>query len=32
MFTIGLLFEGMYLIFGTFDFLFFDVGNEEDCS
>ena len=27
-----LWFEGIYLIFGKFDSLFFDVGNEEDCS
>ena len=27
-----LWFEGIYLIFGTFDFCVFDVGNEEDCS
>ena len=27
-----LWFEGIYLIFGTFKFFFFEVGNEEDCS
>ena len=27
-----LWFEGIFLIFGMFDFLFFDVRNEEDFS